>query len=67
MNDVVLIMQALSNNDKYGAEGTDPSHITDDGIKNSDVEGNGNGMTSMDALQIQKFLLSLVNELVIGG
>ena len=67
MNDVVLIMQALSNNDKYGPEGTDSSHITDDGMKNSDVEGNGNGVTSMDALQVQKYLLSLVDELVIGG
>ena len=31
MNDVVLVMQSMSNSDKYGLTGTDPNHITEDG------------------------------------
>ena len=37
MNDVVLIMQSLSNADKYGLEGTDSTHITKNGKYWGDV------------------------------
>ena len=68
MSDVVLIMQSLANPDKYGLNGNDSSHITLQGIANGDVAGGdsekgGDGITNLDALQIQKFLLSLVTEL----
>ena len=55
MSDVVLIMQALSNPNKYGTEGTAAEHITAAGVKNGDVDGDG--LTVNDALQIQKYLL----------
>ena len=62
LSDAVLIMQALSNPDKYGLEGSDKSHITKQGSKNGDVEGN-NGITANDALTIQKYLLGLAPSL----
>lgn len=61
MADTVLIMQYMANPSKYGLSGTDPSHITENGIDNSDVIGN-DGVTNLDALEIQKFLLELVKE-----
>ena len=68
MSDVVLIMQSLVNPDKYGLNGNDNSHITKQGRINADVAGGdnergGDGITNLDALQIQKFLLDLVKEL----
>ncbi len=57
MGDVVLIMQSIANPDKYGLNGTDASHLTSDGIKNGDMDGNG--ITNNDALSIQKILLGL--------
>ena len=68
MSDVVLIMQSLVNPDKYGLNGNDNSHITKQGQINADVAGGdnergGDGITNLDALQIQKFLLDLVKEL----
>lgn len=68
MSDVVLIMQSLVNPDKYGLNGNDNSHITKQGKINADVAGGdnergGDGITNLDALQIQKFLLDLVKEL----
>ena len=62
LSDVVMIMQALANPDKYGINGTEKSHITAQGIKNADVIGN-NGMTTEDAGIIQKYLLGLVPEI----
>ena len=58
MSDVVLIMQALSNPNKYGVNGTDPRHITSEGFKYADTDGNG--LTVNDALRIQKYLLGLI-------
>lgn len=55
--DAVLIMQYLSNPNKYGPGGSAAAHITFQGIKNGDVEGNGNGITLGDALAIQEILL----------
>ncbi|WP_366509118.1 hypothetical protein [Ruminococcus sp.] len=58
MSDVVLIMQALANPNKYGINGTEPSHITSEGFKYADTDGNG--LTVNDALRIQKYLLGLI-------
>ncbi|MCQ2460219.1 MAG: carbohydrate-binding protein, partial [Ruminococcus sp.] len=59
MADAVLIMQSLANPDKYGVNGTDDTHITEQGMKNADV--NGGGVTNSDALEIQKFILKLID------
>ena len=59
LSDAVIIMQSISNPDRYGVNGTDPTHITEKGMKNGDVEGN-NGITNKDALEIQKFMLGLI-------
>ena len=58
MSDAVLIMQALANPNKYGTSGTSPTHITAEGFKYADTDGNG--LTVNDALRIQKFLLGLI-------
>ncbi|MBQ9809270.1 MAG: glycoside hydrolase family 9 protein [Ruminococcus sp.] len=64
MNDVVLVMQSMSNQDKYGLTGTDPNHITEDGQNRANVyEHETSGITVQDALQIQKFLLTDVASL----
>ena len=62
MGDAVLIMQALANPNKYGLNGTDKNHITDEGLKNADVEGN-NGLSNNDAQAIQLYLLGKVKSL----
>lgn len=59
MSDVVLIMQSLANPDKYGTSGSDPMHITAQGSENADVDTTSKGLTSNDALEIQKYLLGL--------
>lgn len=59
MSDVVIIMQSLANPDKYGEKGTDKLHITEQGKLNGDVETSSKGLTSNDALEIQKYLLGL--------
>lgn len=63
INDAVLVMQAIGNPEVYGENGSDPSHITTQGIKNADVYENGTLLTNNDALQIQKYLLHLVTSL----
>jgi len=55
--DAVLIMQSLANPNKYGKNGTDDHHLTEEGAANADVEGNGNGITTNDAQAIQLYLL----------
>jgi len=57
MGDVVLIMQALANPNKYGENGTDEHHLTSEGKTNADL--NGDGLTVGDAQAIQKLLLGL--------
>ena len=59
MSDAVIIMQSLANPDKYGENGTDKLHITQQGKLNGDVETSSKGLTSNDALEIQKYLLGL--------
>ncbi|SEH69557.1 Carbohydrate binding domain-containing protein [Ruminococcus flavefaciens] len=57
MSDVVLIMQALANPNKYGINGTAETHLTKPGEIYGDM--NGDGLTVGDALNIQKILLGL--------
>ncbi|MCR5600550.1 MAG: dockerin type I repeat-containing protein, partial [Ruminococcus sp.] len=63
MSDVVIIMQALANPNKYGLNGSDPNHISQQGWANADVHKNGNGVTMNDALAIQMKLLGLITSL----
>lgn len=60
MADVVLIMQALANPNRYGLNGTAYVHLTPQGNINADMDGFG--MTVNDALTIQRKLLGLDNE-----
>jgi len=60
MADVVLIMQALANPNKYGVNGSDANHITSKGTANADCFNVGDGMTTNDALAVQQYLLKLV-------
>ena len=63
LSDAVIIMQAQSNPAKFGENGSDPTHMTAQGVINGDVSGNGDGITSKDALTIQKYLLGLISSL----
>nr|AEV59430.1 scaffoldin C [Ruminococcus flavefaciens] len=63
MGDAVLIMQSLANPNKYGLNGSDSKHITEQGKLNGDVDEEVKGLTSNDALKIQKYLLKLITEL----
>lgn len=57
MADVVLVMQALANPDKYGENVTAEVHLTAKGKNNADI--NGDGLTVGDAQAIQEMLLGL--------
>ena len=59
MADAVLILQSLSNSDKFGTSGSDANHISATGEDLGDVYERGSGLTAMDALSIQKYLLKL--------
>ena len=63
MADAVLIMQSIANPAKFGIEGTDVNHITEQGKKNADIAGENDGITNADALAIQKYKLSLITSL----
>ncbi|MBR6968965.1 MAG: InlB B-repeat-containing protein [Ruminococcus sp.] len=65
MADAVLIMQAISNPNKYGVDGTSNNRLTASGRSNADVDQTSPGMTSADALAIQKYLLGAVETLPI--
>ncbi len=56
-------MQSIANPSKFGINGNDPLHITAQGNANGDVNGNGNGITNLDALAIQKYRLGLIDKL----
>ena len=60
MSDVVLVMQALANPNRYDVNGTAYVHLTPQGKINADMDGFG--MTVNDALTIQRKLLGLENE-----
>ena len=55
LGDAVIIMQTLANPSKYA--------MTEQGRINGDVAENGNGITNMDALSIQKYCLTLIDKL----
>ena len=63
MADAVLIMQSLANPNKYGVNGTDDKHITENGLKYGSVYNNNGSVTNSDALMIQMFLLGNINSL----
>ena len=65
MSDAVIIMQALSNPNKYGTNGTAKSHMSEQGVANADCDKSSKGLTTNDALAIQLFLLKKVNTLPI--
>ncbi len=60
LSDAVLILQSQANPDKYGVNGTDENHITEDGMTNADCCDPGDGVTPKDALAVQKYQLHLV-------
>ncbi|SEH63924.1 CotH protein [Ruminococcus flavefaciens] len=63
MSDAVLIMQSLANPSKYGVTGTAEGHITQEGADRADVFERGSGLTSSDALSIQRYLLNAITSL----
>ena len=63
LNDAILVMQTIGNPDSYGVNGTDPSHITEQGVTNADVANTGDNLTNADALAIQEYLLKLISVL----
>lgn len=63
LSDAITIMQVIGNPDSYGPNGSDPSAITETGLVNADCCNPGDGLTNLDALAIQRYLLKLINEL----
>ena len=63
MSDAVMIMQALAAPNKYGPNGSDSHHITEQGRLNGDVDLSSAGITSNDALRIQQYLLKKISSL----
>lgn len=63
LSDAILILQSIAAPDTYGVNGTNKNHITKQGELNGDVCENGNGLTSKDALSIQKLLIKIIKEL----
>ena len=63
LNDAILIMQSIGNPDAYGVNGSEKTHITEQGRINGDVAYVGDGLTNADALAIQKYLLKLISKL----
>jgi len=63
MNDAVLIMQSISNPDKFDVGGSDDHALTSEGRKNADCFEPGSGVTPNDALTIQRYLIKLVPSL----
>ncbi|NLT08581.1 MAG: hypothetical protein GXY08_03670, partial [Ruminococcus sp.] len=57
MNDAVLVMQAISNADRFGEDGRESTHITPQGSVNADCFVPGSKLTPKDAYAIQLFLL----------
>ncbi len=55
LSDAILVMQAVNLVGKYGVNGSDPTHITAQGMINADVDET-EGVTYKDALTIQQFL-----------
>ncbi len=66
MADAVLIMQYIANPSKYGLNGSDETHMTEQGKLNADCAGGNDGVTNLDALGIQQYILKLVDKLPIA-
>jgi hypothetical protein len=62
LSDVVLVMQSLASPNRYGLNGTEPTHITKQGLENADCSG-GKGVTTADAQAIQRYLLGIIHSL----
>ena len=62
LSDVVLIMQSLASPNKYGLSGSEPTHITKQGLDNADCTGS-KGVTTSDAQSIQRYLLGIIPSL----
>lgn len=60
ISDAVMILQAIANKDKYGLTGNDPTHITESGCRNADCSSVGDGVTTKDALAVQKYIIDLI-------
>lgn len=60
MNDALLIDQYCKNRAAYGVNGTDKTHITEQGLKNADVFNPGSGVTRDDMTAIQEYLLEII-------
>ena len=63
LSDAVLIMQNFANPNKYGLKGSDAHHITEQGYANADCAGHNDGVTTGDALAIQKYMLGVIQQL----
>lgn len=63
LGDAVLIMQSMANPSKFGIDGSDAGKITAKGLKNADCSGNNDGVTNMDALAVQKYMLKIISSL----
>ena len=63
LSDAILVLQSVGNPEKYGIKGSEETHITAKGINNGDVFSRGDGLTSQDALSIQKYTLYLIDKL----
>lgn len=60
ISDVVLIMQAITNNDEFGVGGTNKYALTPEGKINADCYQPGTDITSADAFAVQKKLAGLI-------
>lgn len=66
LNDAILILQAIGNPGVYGVKGSDQTAITAQGLKNADCYNTGDGLTSQDALTVQKYCLKIITELPVS-
>ena len=63
ISDAVMILQVIANSDKCGVNGSSDTHITEQGVLNGDVYKKGSGLTTQDALSIQKYVAQLITAL----
>ena len=63
MDDFDLILNSIVLPSKYGINGTDPGHITSQGMCNADVYERGEGITANDAVSIRKYLRGQISSL----
>ncbi len=61
--DVSLIMKAVAFPSSYGVKGTNPAHITVQGLSNADVYEPGGGLTNQDARSISRYIEGVIKSL----